>query len=82
MTQPYTNILLAGFMIETFGLHSIRLFHFRSTVKIRPFSPVFPLAESTAKAFCRLILFDFEKKASTVFYDTTLYKYPLGGFHD
>ena len=43
--------------------HGIRLLHFHSAVKIRPFSPVFLLAESTAKAFCRLILFDFKEKS-------------------
>ena len=68
--------------LKHLALHSIRLFHFHSTVKIWPFSPVFPLVESTAKAFCRLILLDFKQKAPTVFYDTTLYKYPPGGFHD
>ena len=31
---------------------------------------VFPLAESTAKAFCRLFLWSFKEKASTIFYNT------------
>jgi len=50
------------------------LFHLYSTVKIQPFSPVFPLAESKAKAFCRLILWNFKEKASTIFYDTAFPK--------
>ena len=37
----------------------IWLFHLHSMVKIQPFSPVFPLAGSTAKAFYRLALFKF-----------------------
>ncbi|WP_302554007.1 hypothetical protein [uncultured Bilophila sp.] len=28
----------------------------------------FPLAESTAKAFCRLFLWSFKEKTSTIFY--------------
>ena len=36
------------------------LFHLHSTVKIRPF---YPLAESTAKAFCWLFLWSFKEKS-------------------
>ena len=57
--------------------------------KLQPFSPVFPLAESSAKAFCRLFLWNFKEKsinrflwhsplrkqASTIFYGTT---FPIG----
>lgn len=34
------------------------------------FSPVFPLAESTANAFCWLSLWGFKEKTSAVFYGT------------
>ena len=37
--------------------------HFRSAVKIQTFSKVFPLAGSTAKAFCRLFLWNFKEKS-------------------
>ena len=37
------------------------LFHFHSTVNIRPFSPVFPLAEFMAKAFCWPFLWSFKE---------------------
>ena len=41
-----------------------------SAVKIQPFSPIFPSAESTVKTFCGLFLWNFKEKTSTVFYDT------------
>ena len=50
--------------------HSMRLFHRHRVMKIQPCSPVLSLAESTAKAFCRLFLWSFKGKASTIFYDT------------
>ena len=50
--------------------HSIRLLHFHSAVKIQPFSPVFLLTEYRARAFSRLIIWNFKKKASTVSYGT------------
>ena len=53
------------------------LFHFHSTVKIQPFSPVFPLAGSTAKACCRLSLWSFKENASTVFYGTAMNNRPF-----
>ena len=46
------------------------LFHLHSTVGIQPFSPVFPLAESKVRVFCRLFLWSFKEKTSTVFYGT------------
>ena len=46
------------------------LFYVYSTVKIRLLYLVFPLAESIAKAFCWLFLWNFKEKASTIFYDT------------
>ena len=39
------------------------LFHLYSAVKIQLFSPVFSLAESKAKAFCRLFLWNFKEKS-------------------
>ena len=42
---------------------------FISTVlKIQPFFPVSPLAESTAKTFCWLFLWNFEEKSTSHFY--------------
>ena len=38
------------------------LFHLHSAVKKTAFFPVFPLAGSTAKAFCRLSLWSFKEK--------------------
>ena len=49
------------------------LFYLYSTVKIRLLYLVFPLAESIAKAFCWLFLWNFKEKASTIFYDTALF---------
>ncbi len=46
------------------------LFHLHSTLKIQLFSPFFPLAGATDKACCRLSLWSFKKKASTIFYNT------------
>ena len=50
--------------------YSLWLFHLHSMVKIQPFSPVFLLAEYRAKAFCRLSLWNFKEKVSTIFYNT------------
>ena len=52
--------------------YSMWLFHLHSSVKIQPFSSVFPLVGSTAKAFYRLSLWSFKKKASTAFYNTAI----------
>ena len=41
---------------------SIWLFHPHSTVKVQPFSPVFPLEEFKVKACCRLLLWIFKEK--------------------
>ena len=49
------------------------LFYVYSTVKIRLLYLVFPLAESMAKAFCWLFLWNFKEKASTSFYDTAFF---------
>ena len=43
--------------------YSMWLFHLHSEVKIQPFSPAFPLAGATDKAFCRLSLWSFKEKA-------------------
>ena len=53
--------------------HSMWLFYLYCTVTIRLFYLVFPLAESMAKAFCWLFLWNFKEKASTIFYDTALF---------
>ena len=42
--------------------YSMWLFHLHGAVKIQPFSPVFPLAGSAAKAFFRLSLWNFKEK--------------------
>ena len=66
--------------------HGMWLVHLHSTVNIQPFSPVFPLAGSTAKAFCRLSLWSFKEKASTIFYYTAFLfdspAAPLFSFHN
>ena len=51
-----------GRLFFTRHCHSMWLLHLHSAVKMQPFSPVFPLAESTANAFCRLILWNFKEK--------------------
>ena len=38
----------------------MRLLHLHSAMKTQPFSPVFPLAESAVKVFCRLFLWNFK----------------------
>ncbi len=43
------------------------LFHLRNTVKNTAFYPVFPLAESKAKAFCRFFLWNFKEKSISRF---------------
>ena len=43
--------------------HSIWLLHLYNTVKMQTFSQDFPLAESIAKAFCRLSLWNFKEKS-------------------
>ena len=51
-----------GRLFFTRRCHSMWLLHLHSAMKMQPFSPVFPLAESTANAFCRLILWNFKEK--------------------
>ncbi len=46
------------------------------------FYPVFPLAGATAKAFCRLSLWNFKEKASTIFYNTAFKNSPRTGGND
>ena len=43
--------------------YGIWLFYLHSALKIQPFSPVFPLAGSTAEAFFRLSLWSFKEKS-------------------
>ena len=50
------------------------LLYLHSTVEIQPFSPVFPLAESIAKVFCRLSLWRFKEKSINHFYNTAFKK--------
>ena len=52
--------------------YSMWLFHLHSAVKNTAFFPVFSLAGSTAKAFFRLSLWSFKKKASTAFYNMAI----------
>ena len=47
--------------------YSLWLFHPHSTMKIQPFFPSFPLAGSTAKAFCRLFLWNSKEKSVSHF---------------
>ena len=42
--------------------HGMWLFHLHSAVNIQPFSSIFPLAESIAKALCWLSLWSFREK--------------------
>ena len=43
--------------------YGIWLFYLHNALKIQPFSPVFPLAGSTAEAFFRLSLWSFKEKS-------------------
>ena len=56
--------------LKSLALSYMWLFHLHSTVKIQPFSPVFPLAGFTDKAFGWLSLWNFKERASTIFYNT------------
>ena len=51
------------------------LFHLHSAVKNIAFFPFSPW-RYTAKAFCRLSLWSFKEKASTIFYNTAKKKVP------
>ena len=42
--------------------YSMWLFHLHSALKIQPFSPVFPLVGSAAKASFRLSIWNFKEK--------------------
>ncbi len=64
---------LMGSMAGGFYWHySMWLFHLHSAVENTAFFPVFPLAESTAKAFFRLSLWNFKEKTSIFFYNTAI----------
>ena len=52
--------------------YSMWLFYLHSAVKIQPFSPVFPLVGSAAKASFRLSLWNFKEKTSISFYNTAI----------
>ena len=64
--------------------YSLWLFHLHSAVKRQPFSPVFPLAGATAKAFSGYPCGTSRKKASTMFYNTAIFlirtESPFRGF--
>ena len=47
--------------------HRMWLFHLYSTVKIQPFSPVFPLADFMAEAFCWLFTWNIIEKGINLF---------------
>ena len=49
------------------ALSGMWLFHLHSTLKLQLFYPVFPLAESTAKTFCWLSLWNFKEKSISHF---------------
>ena len=58
------------------ALFSMWLLHLHNTVKMQPFSPTFPLAESIAKAFCRLFLWNFKEKSISHFPGYSLFLWP------
>ena len=69
--------------------HSVWWFHLHSTVKIQPFSPVFPLADFMAEAFCWLFPWNFKEKGinhflwyslSVCYWDKTTIYYDRGKF--
>ena len=70
ITSKNTNWPLSGRLC-----YSLWLFHLHSALKIQPFSPIFPLAGATAKAFFCLSLWNFKKKTSTIFYNTAFRKH-------
>ncbi|MBS6141439.1 MAG: hypothetical protein KH745_02395, partial [Bilophila sp.] len=54
----------------------MRLFHLHSTVKIRPFSPVFPLAESDSQGIFPVIPLKLQRKSLSQFLWYSLPKSP------
>ncbi len=69
----YPYFFADGSMAGGFYWHySMWLFHLHSAVENTAFFPVFPLAESTAKAFFRLSLWNFKEKTSIFFYNTAI----------
>ena len=74
------------FLVIHWLCYSLWLFHLHSEVKIQPFSPVFPLAESIAKAFCRLFLWSFKEKSINHFlghslFNSSLMDFMIGAFY-
>ena len=59
--KPYFNSLKSEINILEGSI--IWLFYLHSALKIQPFSPLFPLAGSSAKAFFRLPLWSFKEKS-------------------
>ena len=66
-TTIYHDRTLLFFLLDC---HGMWLVHLHGTVNIQPFSPVFPLAKSTANAFCWLSPWSFKEKTAAVFYGT------------
>ncbi|WP_337432274.1 hypothetical protein, partial [Bilophila sp.] len=59
--------------------YSMWLFHLHRAVENTAFFPVFPLAGATAKAFCRLSLWNFKEKNINYFlYHSHFIGYSLG----
>ena len=66
------NFFGAAPFFSTGLCYSMWLFHLHSALKIQPFYPVFPLAGSTDKAFCRLSLWNFREKNINYFLQHSL----------
>ena len=63
-TTIYLDRTLLFFLLDC---HGMWLVHLHGTVNIQPFSPFFPLAESTVNAFCWLSLWCFKEKNTSRF---------------
>ena len=59
--KPHFNYLKFKMNFLEKLCHGMWLFHLHSTLKLQLFYPVFPLAESTAKTFCWLSLWNFKE---------------------
>ena len=61
--KPHFNYLKFKINFLKKLCHGMWLFHLHSTLKLQLFYPIFPLAESTAKTFCWLSLWNFKEKS-------------------
>ena len=75
--NPQNTSVMASANGKIRPCHSIWLFHLHCALKIQPFYPVFPLAESIAKTFLGLFLWNFKEKTSAISYDTAKNKNSL-----